>query len=66
MKRLALGLAILVVGAAVLSPAIAYLGLDPMPGDIAWSRGDLHLTIPVAYSLCASGGLALLYYFLKG
>jgi hypothetical protein len=37
-----------------------------MPGDLAFPRGDLHIAIPVIYSLCASSGLALLYYVLKG
>ena len=66
MRQLVIGLGILLLGALVLSPAIAYLGLDPMPGDIAFRQGDWHINIPVAYSLCASGGVALLYYFLKG
>ncbi len=66
MKQLAIGLGILVLGALILSPAIALIGLDPMPGDIIFRDGDWHINIPVAYSLCASGGLALLYYFLKG
>ena len=66
MKQLIIGLGILLLGALVLSPAIAYLGLDPMPGDIVFQQGNMHIVIPVIYSLCASGGLALLYYFLKG
>jgi hypothetical protein len=65
MRSLAIGLGILVLGALILSPAIAYLGLDPVPGDFTFRNGDLHFTVPVAYSLCASAGLALLYYFLK-
>jgi len=66
MKQLGLGFVILILGAVVLSPVVAYLGLDPMPGDIAFRHADLNVTIPVAYSLCASGVMALLYYFLKG
>jgi hypothetical protein len=66
MKKLGLGFAILILGAAALSPAVAYLGLDPMPGDVAIRHAGLNLTIPVAYSLCASGAMGLLYYFLKG
>ena len=37
-----------------------------MPGDFVLNHGDLHFVVPVVYSLCASTGLALLYYFLKG
>jgi hypothetical protein len=64
-RRLLLGLVILVLGALVLSPAVGFLNLDPMPGDIAFQHGDLHIMIPVFYSLCASAAVALLYYFLK-
>jgi len=66
MKRLLVLLGILVAGAAVLSPAVGVavtaLGLDPLPGDFVISRGDVHLSIPVVYSLCASVDLALFYY----
>jgi hypothetical protein len=65
MKHLSMGLGVLILGAMVLSPAVAYLGLERMPGDIAFDIGKNHILIPVAYSLCASGGLALFYYFMK-
>ena len=66
MKQLSFGFVILILGAVVLSPVMAYLGLDPMPGDIAFRHTGLNVTIPVAYSLCASGAMGLLYYLLKG
>ena len=66
MRRFGVGLGILLLGAMVLSPAIAVLGLDPISGDLAFGLGRSHLAVPVTYSLCASGGLALLFYFLKG
>ena len=65
MRAVVKALAILIFGALVLSPAVAYLGLEPMPGDIAFRAGDLPINIPVAYSLCASASLALLTYFVK-
>ena len=65
MRPLVKALAILVFGALVLSPVVAYLDLDPVPGDIVFSVGDLHIHLPVFYSLCASGGLALLYFVLR-
>jgi hypothetical protein len=58
-------LAVLVFGSLALSPAVALLGLDPLPGDIAARIGDTPVNIPVAYSLCATMGLVLLTYFLK-
>jgi hypothetical protein len=58
-------LAILLLGAAVLALPIGTIGLDPVPGDFTINPGNLHLTVPVTYSLCASLGLGLFYYFLK-
>jgi hypothetical protein len=66
MRRLGLSLGLLVVGALVLSPVIAALGLGPLPGDLAVGLGHSRLAIPVTYSLCASMGLTLLYYVMKG
>jgi Protein of unknown function (DUF2905) len=56
---------LLVLGALVLSPVIAALDLDPMPGDLAFRLGNTPVTIPVIYSLCASVGLGLLYNIMK-
>ena len=58
-------LGILILGAAALAPAIAVMGLDPLPGDFVINQGNLHFAVPVTYSLCASLGLGLLYYFVK-
>ena len=66
MKAMFKGITILVLGALIFSYPIAYLGLDPVPGDLAFRWGNIPVMIPVTYSLCASGGLALLFYFLKG
>jgi hypothetical protein len=66
MRRLGVGLGILLLGAMVLSPAIAVLGLDPIPGDLALGLGHSRLAVPVTYSLCASMGLTLLYCAMKG
>ncbi len=58
-------LGILILGAAALAPAIAYLGLDPLPGDFVINQGNLRIAVPVTYSLCASLGLGLFLYFMK-
>lgn len=65
MRQLFLFGFILILGAAVLSPVIAALDLDRVPGDIAFHMGGANINIPVTYSLCASLGLALLYKVLK-
>jgi hypothetical protein len=56
---------ILILGAVVLSPVVAAFEFDRVPGDIAFRMGNAHINIPVAYSLCASLGLALLYKIMK-
>ena len=65
MKTLGIRLGILVLGALILSPAVAAVGLDPIPGDIAFNLGDTHVFIPVLYSLGTSLDLTLFYYLLK-
>ena len=59
-------IAVVILGALVLSPMIAGIGLDPMPGDLAFSLGSWHIALPVTYSLCASMGMTLLYLVMKG
>ena len=56
---------IVVLGAVALAVPISFIGLDPMPGDFTINQGNLHLAVPVTYSLCASLTLGLFYYFLK-
>jgi hypothetical protein len=65
MRKILIALLILLLGAAVLSPAVAIFDFDPVPGDIAFHWGQGRINIPVAYSLCASLGLALLYKIMK-
>ena len=57
---------IVILGALALSPMIAGLGFDPIPGDVACSLGAWHIVLPLTYSLCASMGLTLLYLVMKG
>ena len=56
---------IVLLGACALAIPLSYIGLDPMPGDFTISQGNLHMAVPVTYSLCASLTLGLFYYFLK-
>ena len=65
MGKLAVMLLILVVGGAILAPILMQLELDPMPGDFVLNWGQQHYTVPVVWSLCASGALALLYSFYR-
>lgn len=65
MRTLGIRLGMLVLGALILSPAVAAVGLDPIPGDIAFNVGSTRVFIPVLYSLGASLDLTLLYYLLK-
>ena len=61
MKKLAIMLVILVVGAAILAPLIMLVEPDPMPGDFVLAWNNQHYPVPAVWSLCASAALALLY-----
>jgi hypothetical protein len=61
MPKLAGLLLILLIGAVILAPVVMTLELDPMPGDFAFSWNRHAYNVPVLWSLCASGGLTLLY-----
>ena len=65
MRKLATLLLILVIGGAILCPVIMALELDPMPGDFALKWNHQQYNVPVLWSLCASGFLALLYSFYR-
>ena len=65
MRKLAILLLILLVGGAILSPIIMALELGPMPGDFLLDWNHQHYNVPVLWSLCASGLLALLYSFYR-
>ena len=58
-------LAILLVGALLLSQAIAMIDLAPLPGDILYDKDSWHIHIPVLYSLGATAVLALLIWFFR-
>jgi hypothetical protein len=60
-RKLGIMLLILVVGGVILAPIVMQLELDPMPGDFVLKLGSQHYPVPVLWSLCASGALALLY-----
>ncbi len=61
MARLVVVLLILVLGAAILAPAVMMFEPAPLPGDFSFTWGSQHIAVPVLWSLCASGVLALLY-----
>ena len=65
MTRLGIMLVILVLGGIILCPILMALELDPMPGDFIADWNHQHYNVPVLWSLCASGVLALLYSFYR-
>ena len=64
-KKLAAWLVVLVAGAAILAPSIMAFEPDPLPGDFVLTWLHQHYAIPVLWSLCASGALALLYFLYR-
>ena len=56
---------ILFIGSLALLPAVAMLGLPPLPGDITIQLDAFHLYMPFTSSFIAAADLTLLYFFLK-
>jgi hypothetical protein len=65
MGRLTILLLIVVAGAVILCPVIMAFEPDPLPGDFAFIWNNKHFAVPVLWSLCASGVLALLYSIVR-
>jgi hypothetical protein len=56
---------IIVLGAIVLSPVVAFLELGPLPGDITFNWQNQHVFLPFTQSLIASVSLALLFLWAR-
>ena len=58
-------LGILVLGAAVLSPVIAFFGIDPLPGDVHVNWENHKFFLPFTQSMIASTVLGLLFLWAR-
>jgi hypothetical protein len=58
-------LMIVVAGAMVLGPAVAWLGIDPLPGDVSVNLANHKLFLPFTQSLIASSALGLLFLWAR-
>jgi hypothetical protein len=58
-------LMIVVAGAMVLGPAVAWLGIDPLPGDVSVNLANHKLFLPFTQSLIASSVLGLLFLWAR-
>jgi Protein of unknown function (DUF2905) len=56
---------IVVVGAFVLSPVVAFLGIKPLPGDVMFNWHNHQVFLPFTQSLIASVVLALLFLWAR-
>jgi hypothetical protein len=57
--------AIILLGALVLCPAVAYFDFTPLPGDIHVDFGNGQVYLPLGSSLAASVVLTLLFWLLR-
>ena len=57
--------AVLFLGALVLSPVVAFLQIEPLPGDMTVTLSNHHVFLPFTQSLIASVVLALLFFWAK-
>jgi hypothetical protein len=64
-QRLLIVLGAVTLAAGLLWPWLSRLGLGRLPGDIAITRGNLHIYIPLATSLLISVVLTLLFWALR-
>ena len=58
-------LLIIAAGALVLGPVVAWMGIDPLPGDIWVNWADHKLFLPFTQSLIASSVLGLLFLWAR-
>jgi len=65
MRKAILLACLVIMGAAVLWPAIAFIPVDPMPGDIAIRQDNLHLYIPLTTCISASVVLTLFFWYMR-
>ncbi|HEY1709258.1 MAG TPA: DUF2905 family protein [Rhizomicrobium sp.] len=56
---------IVIMGAAVLWPVIAYLPVDPMPGDFHINANTIHLYVPLTTCISASVVLTLFFWYMR-
>jgi len=56
---------IVAVGALVLGPVVAWLGIDPLPGDVSVNWDNHRLFLPFTQSMIASVTLGLLFLWAK-
>jgi hypothetical protein len=65
MRKLFFLVLIVLLGAAMLVPVFLYLDLEPQQFDFLVEWQERRIRIPATYSLCASLGIGLFYWFLK-
>jgi hypothetical protein len=65
MRQIFLLAIIIVVGAAVMAPVFILLDLEPRSWDFVMDIAGRPTRIPATWSLCASTGMALFYWFMK-
>jgi hypothetical protein len=65
MKQVILFVCLVLMGAAVLWPAIAYVPLDPMAGDIQINGPNMHFYMPLTACISASVVLTLFFWYMR-
>jgi hypothetical protein len=65
MRRMLLWIGIILLGALVLSPAVAYFDFAKLPGDMMMTIGETRFYAPFTSSLLASVVLSLLFWLMR-
>jgi len=56
---------IILIGAVILSPAIALIGMDPLPGDFTFTFQNTHIYMPLTTSFIVCAALVFLFLLLS-
>ncbi len=65
MRNLILLACLIIMGAAVLWPVVAYLPVGPLPGDVFIAQPNFRLYIPLTTTISASVVLTLLFWYMR-
>jgi hypothetical protein len=65
MRSIVLFVCLVIMGAAVLWPAVVYVPLEPMPGDVTINAPNVHLYLPLTTCISASVVLTLLFWYMR-
>lgn len=65
MRKALLLVCLVIMGAAILWPAVVMVPMDPMPGDVFINQPNFHMYIPLTTCISASVVLTLFFWYMR-